>query len=114
MELDCHTTSLAKVPSITQTEDHNENKARKKAQTSPWEVMNFPQKAEPIRSPSAMEILVQKKDDTWDLDHSLTLVVDDDDYEQEKEVVEVKNFLNIPCFCSPYLTTNFFCEAPDI
>ena len=121
MKLDCHSTSLTEAPSITQaikTEGHNENNARNKAQMAPWEDMNFLQKAEgafkPIRSPSTKEILVQKKDETWDLDHSLTLVVDDDDYEQEKEFFEVKP----SCFYSSYLTTNFFLKAstfePDI
>jgi hypothetical protein len=100
MTLDCHSTSLTKAPSTTQTiktEGHNEHDARKKARTAPWEDKNFLQKAEkalePISSPSTREILVQKKDETWDLDHSLTLVVDDDGYEQEKGVVEVKSFL---------------------
>lgn len=75
---------------IVKTEGHNENTDRKKDQTVSWGDKNFFQMAsEPIRSPSTKEILVQKKDDTWDLDQSLTLVVDDD-YEQEKEVVEVK------------------------
>lgn len=99
MKLDCHSTSLIKAPGITQaikTEGHNESNARKIAQTALWGDKNFLQKAEgalePIRSPSTKEIMVQKKDETWDLDHSLTLVVDDD-YEQEKEVVEVKSFL---------------------
>jgi hypothetical protein len=82
---------------IVKTEGHNENNERKKVQTAPCGDKNFLQKAEgdiePIRSPSTKELLVQKKDDTWDLDHSLTLVVDDDDYEQEKEIVEVKSFL---------------------
>lgn len=98
MKLDCQPTSLTKAPSLTwgiNTEGHNENNARKKAQTAPWEDKNFLLKTEGAfalnRSPSTKEILVQKKDETWDPDHSLTLVVDDDDYEQEKEVVEVKN-----------------------
>ena len=75
---------------IVKTEGDNQNNDRKEAQTASWGDKNFLQKAEgvsePIRSPSAKEILVPKKDDTWDLDRSLTLVVDDTDYEQEKEV----------------------------
>lgn len=102
MELDCHLTSLTKAPSITQaikTEVHNESNARKKAQTASREdKKNLLPKAEgvfePIRSPSMKEMFVQKKDETWALDQSLTLVVDDDDYEQEK-VVEVKAFLSL-------------------
>jgi hypothetical protein len=102
MKLNRPSTSLTKAPSIThaiKTEIHDENDEnidRKKAQTAPWGDKNLLQKAEgafePIRSPSKKEILIQKKDDTWDRDHSLTLVVDDDDYEQEKEVVEVMSF----------------------
>jgi hypothetical protein len=118
MNLDCHSTSLTKAPNITQTiktEGHNEHNARKKVQTAPWEDKNFLQKAEgalePIPSPSTKEILVQKNE-TWDLDHSLTLVVDDDDYEQEIEVVEVKSFLFL--FLISDMTTNLFFEALDI
>jgi hypothetical protein len=99
MKFDCHSTSLTKAPSTVQaikTEGDNENDAGKKAQKAPWEDKNFLQKAdralEPVRSPSTKEILVMKRDETWDLDHSVTLVVDDDDYEQEK-VVEVKPFV---------------------
>jgi hypothetical protein len=95
MTLDCHSASLTKAPNTTQTiktEGLNEHDARKKARTAPWEDKNFLQKAEkalePISSPPPREILVQKTDETWDLDNSLTLVVDDDGYEQEKEVVE--------------------------
>ena len=112
MKLDCPSTSLTKPPSIThaiETESHdenNENVDRKKAQTASLGDKNPLQKAEgtfePIRSPITKEILIQKKDDTWNLDHSLTLVVDDDDYEQEKEVVEVKS----SHFCPSYLTSN--------
>ena len=98
MKLDCHSTSLTKAPGITQaikTEGHNENNARKKAQTALWGDI-FLQKAEEAlesRSPSTKKIMVQKKDETWEPDHSLTLVADKDDHEQEKEVVEVKSFL---------------------
>jgi hypothetical protein len=114
MKLDCHSTSLTKAPGITQaikTEGHNENNARKKAQTAPWGDRNFLQKAEEAlesRSPSTKKILVQKKDETWEPDHSLTLVADNDDHEQEKEVIEVKSFLFL------ILTTDFFFEALDI
>lgn len=99
MKLDCHSTSLTKAISITQaikTEDPDESNNRKKAQTALWRDKIIQQKVEgafePIHSPYTNEILIQKKD-AWDLDHSLTLVVDDDDYVQEKEVEEVKSFL---------------------
>lgn len=103
MKPDRHSTSLAKTPSVTQaieTQGDKENNARKKSQTVPWD---FLQKAEgvldPIRLPStstSKETLIQE-DETSDHDQSLTLLVDDDDYKQEKEVVEVKSFL-IPIF----------------
>lgn len=98
MKLDCHSTNLTKAPGITQaikTEGHNENNARKKAQTAPWGDKKILQKAEGAlesRSPSTKKILVQK-DETWEPDHSLTLVANNDDHEQEKEVIEVKSFL---------------------
>lgn len=119
MTLDCQSTSSTKAQSTTQTiktEGHNENDARKKARTAPWEDKTFLQKAEkalePISSPPTREILVQKTDETWDLDHSLTLVVDDDGSEQEKEVVEVKSFLFL--FPISDMTLTFICEALNI
>lgn len=91
MKPDRHSTSPTKASIVTQaitTEGHNENNPRKKAQLAPWEDKNFLQKAEgtsdPIRLPSTKEILVPKKDETWNHDRSLTLVVGDD-YEREKE-----------------------------
>lgn len=93
MKPDRHSMSLTKVPIIAQitTQGHNENKTTKKAQTAPWEDKNLLQKAEGASCLPSTK--VQRKDETWDNDHSLTLVVDDDYYEQEKENVEVKPFL---------------------
>jgi hypothetical protein len=96
MKPDRHSTSLTKAPIIAQitTQGHNENKATKKAQTAPLKDKNLLQKAEGALDPSRLpSTKVQKKDETWDNDHSLTLVVDDDYYEQEKENAEVKLFL---------------------
>lgn len=98
-EPDCHSTTLTQAPIIAQTittQGHNENNSRKKAQTVPWEDKNFQQKTDgaldlAIRLPSTKGIRVQKEDETWDHDHSLTLVVDDNDYTQDKEAVEVKS-----------------------
>jgi hypothetical protein len=100
MEPDRHSTSLKKTRITTEaitTQGHNENNARRKAQTAPWEDKNFLQKAEgaldSVHLLSVKGVLVQEKDEIWNHDHSLTLVVDNDDHEQEKEVAEVKPFL---------------------
>ena len=48
------------------------------------------------------KMMLIHKDETWDNDHSLTLLVDDDDDKGEKEAVEVNhsvaNFLTSNCF----------------
>jgi hypothetical protein len=95
MKPDRHPTSLTKAPIIPQitTQGQNENKATEKAQAAPWKDKNLLQKAEGALDPSRLpSTKVRKKIETWDNDHSLTLVVDDDYYEQEKENVEVNHF----------------------
>lgn len=100
MKPDRHSTSLGRTPSVTQaieTQGDKENNARKKSQTVPWD---FLQKAEGVLDPTRLPSTSTSKEtlnETSDHDQSLTLLVDDDDYKQEKEVVEVKSFL-IPIF----------------
>ena len=113
IKADRESTTSAKAPTFTQaiaTQGHNESKARKHVQMALWEDKNFLQKAEgflePVRLPSTKEGVIQK-DETSDHDHSITLLVDDDDYKQEKEVVEVKSFLFLFS-----ISDNFFLRSP--
>lgn len=93
MKLESYSTSSAKSPITTQ--GHHEHNARKKIEMAPWEDENFLQKAEgaldSIRLPSAKEILVQK-DETWDHDQTVTLLVDDEDSKEEEELVKLFPF----------------------
>lgn len=100
MKPDNHSTTLGRAPSIPQavtSPSHSENNARlKKAQTAPWEedqnLQSIQGVLDPIRLLSTKEMFIHR-DETWDNDHSFTLLVDDDDHKREKESVEVKSFL---------------------
>ena len=101
MKPDNHSMSLGRASSIPQAimpPSHSENNARlKEAQTAPGEedknVQNIQEALDPNRLLSTKDMLIHK-DETWDNDHSLTLLVDD---KGEKEAIEVKPFL-LPIF----------------